>query len=546
MHRDSNLKTAMSQTGIPGDPMSRRIHISPRHQVAKLTKIGIALSSELDLGRLLSMIVTEARRLLNCDAASLYTVENDCLRFRVIQCASLRRRQGAEPLRPMLFKIDKSRIATYVALTGQPLNIPDVYRIPRGAEYRFQQDMDKLMGYRTRSMMTVPIHDREREVIGVLQLINALDGNGREIPGNVVPFTSDCEDLAMALASQAGVAIRNAQLLEDLRALFYGIVQFSAHAIDGRDPSAVGHSRRVSELVLRMARAASRSRAPAFAHVDYSMRRLEALRYAGWLHDVGKIAISEDLLTKGRRLPADRLRVLQTRYAAIRHAMIHAALREQVRLLQDPQASARDVANVERKLETALRRLDRDTAFVTEAAGIRPLNKPRQERLAAIARQTFVTPEGERFEFLTNEELEHLSIPRGTLTASELSEVRSHVAETERFLSKIPFRGWLKDTPRLASLHHEMLDGSGYPNGLRGDQIPLEARMLAIADTFDAMTAADRPYRKAFTIRRALKMLGAEAARGRLDADLVELFRRKHLYQTPSGRKGGKTEPEPA
>jgi HD-GYP domain-containing protein (c-di-GMP phosphodiesterase class II) len=522
------------------DRMGARLRVSAKRQVAKLTKIGIALSGEHDLERLLTMIVTEARRLLTCDAASLYTIEEDHLRFRVVQCGSMKIKERTAALQPMLFKIDTSRIATYVALTGRPLNIPNVYKIPPASEYGFRHDVDALTKYKTRSVLAVPIRDREQEILGVLQLINALDAKGRDVPENVVPFTQDCEHLALALASQAGVAMRNAQLLEDLRGLFQGIVRFSSAAIDARDPSAVGHSRRVSELVLRMAKAVSRSRRPPFARLSFSPRQLEALRYAGWLHDVGKIAISEDLLRKGHRLSPSQLEIVKGRFSLIRQGLISEALTEKVRLLRRRgQGAEKQIARVEQRLQARLDTLESHLSFIIASSGARPLGSEEKQRLVAIAAKRWRPTTGEVHPYLTREELEHLSIPKGTLTREELTEVRRHARETERFLLEIPFRGWLKDTPRVASLHHEMLDGSGYPYGLKGDQVPIEARMLAIADTFDAMTAADRPYRKALPLRRALKILREEAGRNRLDPDLVALFCRNALYYPlPLPRKG--------
>ena len=516
--------------------MAPRVNMSPKRQVAKLTKIGIALSGELNLEKLLTMIVSEARRLVNCDAASLYTVEGDHLRFRVVQCGSMRLREGEAALQPMLFKIDRSRVATYVALTGRPLNIPDVYKIRPGAEYRFRHDVDALTKYHTRSVLAVPIRDRGQEIIGVLQLINALDGKGRAVPGNVVPFTKDGERLALALASQAGVAMGNAQLLEDLRALFEGIVRFSSAAIDARDPSAAGHSRRVSEMVLRMAQAASRSHRRPFAGLHFTSRQMESLRYASWLHDVGKIAVSEDILRKGHRLSPSRLEVVKGRFAVIRQGLIGKALAQKLRLLQKGQGSARQIAQVERRLQAQLDALKRDLSLVVLASGVRPLRSEEKQRLAEIAAQRWVAPTGEVLQYLTADELEHLTVPTGTLTQREMSEVRRHARETERFLSEIPFRAWLRETPRFASLHHERLDGSGYPYGLKGDEVPIEARMLAIADIFDAVTAADRPYRKALPLRQALRLLREEARGNRLDRHLVELFCEKSLYRHVLGR----------
>lgn len=325
--------------------------------------------------------------------------------------------------------------------------------------------------------------------------------------------------------------MRNAQLLEDLRALLHGVVRFSSAAIDARDPASAGHSRRVRELVMRMARAINRCRRPPFADITFSPQQMEALRYAAWLHDVGKIAISEELLKKGQRLPPCQLEVIKVRFQLIRQTLLANGLLEKIKALRESKDPESEVAQIEARLQSQLERVNDDLAFIIECAGTRPLTQAARERLLAIADKRCVTCDGLTIEYLRDDELEHLCIPRGTLTPQELSEVRRHVRETEHFLSEIPFRGGLKDTPRIASLHHEMLDGTGYPYGLKGDQIPLEARMLVIADVFDAMTAADRPYRKALPLRRALKILREEARKNRFDPQLVELFCKKRLYR---------------
>jgi len=480
--------------------------------VEKLNRIGIALSSEHSIEKLLAMIVRSARELTNADAGSLYSVSGGMLHFEVMQSSAL----GTCKISPRSFPIDTRRISGYVAATGNLVNIPDVYHLPPGVEYGFTPDFDRRMGYRTKSILAVPMQEPDGDIIGVLQLINALSKRRGKIPDHVVPFRPVFEGILMSLASQAAVAIMNARLINEVKHLFAAFVEFYAAQIDARDPTCAGHSRRVRELSLRIARAIHRSRTPPFDRIEFNEEKLEALGYAAWLHDVGKIGVKEHILTKANKLWPCEMDVIRSRFELAKKLV-------EIDLLKG-RLSAKAA---KRKIES----LEADLALIERAVVPAAITEEDSRRLRAVARKTYPAPGGGRKPLLTRHELECLLVRRGSLTSEELRQVRMHARLTLDFLRRIPFRGWLKDVPTYAHRHHELLDGSGYPFGLKAAEIPCEARILTIADVFDALTASDRPYRKALPVRKALKVLRSEAAAGRLDKDIVELMIRNRLYR---------------
>ncbi|MEW6356702.1 MAG: HD domain-containing phosphohydrolase [Planctomycetota bacterium] len=473
-------------------------------KLEKLNAIGIALSSERDLSRLLRMIVCEARSLTHCDAGSLYIVFGEQLRIEVSQSATL----GESKLTPITFPIEKSRISGYVAATGEWLNIEDVYHIPKDAEYSFTKDVDRAMSYRTKSVLAVPMRDHEDNIIGVLQLINALDQKGEKVPENVIPFRQEYVDLVLSLASQAAVAIQNARLILEIKTLFASFIQFCTAAIDARDPTNAGHSRRVRELAVRIADGINQRKGGPFGDRTFSAEEIEALSYAAWLHDFGKIAVSEAILTKGNKLSDERVEAIKLRFRLATKSL-------------EALAAAGAISSEQQAIAA---RLDDDLNLVLDKVIPGPMSEAEANRLREIAALRLDGIDDMAVPLLAAEDLKNLLIPRGSLTPEEYRQVQTHVEHTAEFLRQIPFSGHLEDLANIAGSHHEMLDGSGYHRRLRGDDVTLQARILAVADIFDALTASDRPYKKAHSVASALNILREMAAGGRLDADIVELF----------------------
>ncbi len=497
-------------------------------QIARLNQIGIALSSEHNLNKLLELIVKEARRFTVADGGSLYIKEDDKLNFLVAQTESLEKKlNGAPPFKSFYVPLTKESISGFVAITGEVLNIPDVYHIPPTVEYRFNKDFDKRMGYRSKSMLTVPMRDHKDQIIGVLQLVNSLDAEGR-----VVPFRREYETLILSLASQAAVAIRNAKLIEEIRALFKSLVRYSAKAIDSRSPHTAGHSGRVAKYSMRIAQAINDETEGAFAHVTFTPEQLEELRMAGWLHDIGKIGVKEAVLEKMTKLSEAQMETIAERFTAIKSSLIIEALRQKFELVQMNGEGTARLREIETKLLEQLKELDSDLDFLRTINIPGYLSPEKIERLRRIGERTFVDSNGEERYYLTPQEYENLSVVKGNLTSAEYKEIQKHVEHTLAILRKIPFTKDLENIPKYAGAHHEMMDGSGYPLGLRGDEIPLQARIMCIADIFDALSAQDRPYKQAVPLEKSLQILQEEAQRGKLDKNLVELFIRRKLYQS--------------
>jgi len=488
--------------------------------IRRLNQIGIALSSETHLPSLLELLVREVRRFTRADAGSLYFKVGNQLQFQVAQNDTLTAREvtAAGAFRPYPIPLDKTSIAGYVATTGEILNIPDVYQIPAEAEFRFNPAFDERNDYQTRSMLALPMWNRENEIIGVLQLINALDEKE-----SVTGFDSDHVELVASLASQAAVAIQNARLIGAIHDVFAALVRYSASAIDARSPHTAGHSRRVATYSLRLARAVNDEQGGPFADIFFNDKELEELNYAAWLHDIGKIGVREELLDKVGRLGRVAIDLIANRFETIKLAIVYENHQKRE---QHGRAPANPVTDTKRRLEE----VDEDLEFIRRMNESKLITPEQIERLRLIQGKTFRDAQSQIRPYLTDEEARPLSMPEGNLTSEEYEEVRGHVLHTLNIINKIPFGKDLERIPLIAAAHHEKLDGSGYPLGLKAPDIMIQARILGVADVYDALTATDRPYRGAMPVEEALKILMREAETGKLDRDLVQLFVTKKLY----------------
>lgn len=506
--------------------------INFKDQIKKLNKIGIALSSEINLKVLLDMIVREAREFTNADAGSLYIKEGNKLHFEVAQNDTLDRRLGNEKdaFVPYPLPLTKKSIAGYVAITGGFLNIEDVYEISESEEYSFNRGFDKRNDYRTRSMLVIPMEDHEREIIGVLQLINSLNSGG-----NVISFAKEYEELLLSLASQAAVAIRNAKLIDDIKKLFEALVQYSASAIDARSPHTAGHSRRVAKYVVKIAEAINQKKDGNLANVRFTPEEIEELNYAAWLHDIGKIGVREKILEKANKLSDDRIEAIKNRFNVIKLRALNIFINNKFRIFKDRVDDEPFLKKLDKDIKLKLKKIDKDLKFILMVNKSGFLNDEEEERLKKISRKKYLDFEGTEKPYLTDYEYKNLSIRKGNLTEEEYHEIQSHVAYTLNIVNNIPFTKNLNKIPFYAAAHHEMLNGSGYPERLSGDEIPIQSRILAVADVYDALVASDRPYKKAMPSDMALEVLKSEAENGRLDRDIVDIFVENSLYETLPG-----------
>jgi len=500
-----------------------------------LTQIGIALSAEQNIHRLLDLILTQSRELTNADAGSLYLVEEEedgtrNLRFKHTQNDSKR-----IPFKEFVMPATKSSISGYVAVTGETLNIPDVYDLPAEVEYGFNKTFDQSVGYRSKSMLVVPMRDHHNEITGVLQLINAKPSASDRIPDpetaerTVAPFDPAIEQIISALASQAAVSLENSMLLQSIENTFEGLVKASVHAIEQRDPVTSGHSERVTELTLALARAVSETGEGRYADVSFSEEKMKELRFAGLLHDFGKIGVREHVLVKANKLYPMELEVVKIRFDLIKRT-IEAEYSE--RMLQSALEGNKE--EVERLREEMTERLEKAEAQLelilrTDVPAMMPEGEFTE--LEELGELTYKTPDGSELPYLTPYELNSLSVRRGNLSDTERKEIESHVSHSYNFLVQIPWTRDLRGVPEIAHGHHEKLNGAGYPRGIKDEEIVLQAKMMCVCDIFDALTATDRPYKKAAPLDRAIQILKFEVKDQHLCPELVNIFINKKVYR---------------
>jgi len=501
-----------------------------RQRLEALNKIGIALSSETNLSRLLELIVREARNFTNADAGSLYLVDldKDCLHFEVAQNDTLKKRTDLKPetFKPYTLPLTKKSIAGYVAVTGETLNIPDVYNLPPEADFEFNRDFDKRNKYRTKSMLNVAMKDTEGKIIGVLQLINSTDTQGR-----VLSFHHNIESLVSSLASQAAVAIKNAQLIKEIKAVFEALIQYSASAIDARSPFTAGHSRGVAKYTLALARAINDTHEGSYADVFFSPAQLEELNYAAWLHDIGKIGVREGVLDKRSRLSGPEMEAVTNRFENIKASAITETQKQKMASFHRKGESSIEIGELDRELQNRISQIEDDLAFIKDINAGYFLSESELKHLEEIHQKIYVDLEGRERNYLTDLEFENLSVRKGNLTRDEIEEIRSHVIHTENIVNKVPFTGDLRKVPLFAAGHHEMLDGSGYPKHIKAANIPIQTRIMTVADIYEALVAKDRPYKKSIDPIESLAVLKEEAQNGRLDNELVRIFIEKRVYE---------------
>ncbi|MBI4702815.1 MAG: GAF domain-containing protein [Deltaproteobacteria bacterium] len=513
-----------------------------RDELGDVVEMARALSTERDPEQLLALILSKSRLITGADAGSIYVVEGDDpdlgrrrLRFKLTQNDSLRF-EPAEFTMP----ISTRSMAGYVALEHCPLTIDDVYDLPAGSPYGFDRSFDQTTGYRTRSMLCAPLLSRVGDVIGVIQLINRKRDRGAKLLGPehqdaVVPFDADARELLGTLASLAGVALENAILYAEIERMLDGFVRASVEAIEQRDPTTSGHSRRVAAMCVGLAEAVERTDSGPYARVRWRAGELRELQYAAFLHDFGKIGVPSRILVKAKKLHPEDLDAVRARFAlALRTAEIELLGRKLGALGRG--AGAAELESLEALL--AGRRAELEQALATILEVNEPAAAVSGAQLAlieAIARESFRDGDGSEQPLLRAHEIECLSIARGTLTPAELDEIRRHVSRSVEFLSRVPWGRQLRRLCEIASAHHERLDGTGYPHRLRATEIPLQAKIMAVADIYDALTAADRPYKKAVPRERALAILETEAKEGHIDPELVRIFVAAEIWERVEG-----------
>ena len=530
----------------------------------RLIEIGLALSAERNHDRLTERILLEAIDITKADGGTLYLrTEEETLKFINVRNGTLKIAMGGTTGVPINFpplklyhpetkQPNHNNVATYVALTGKTINIADAYEA-EGFDFSGTKKFDQGTGYRSKSFLTIPLKNYSESVIGVLQLINATDGHG-----NVIPFSAEVQRLIEALASQAAVAIDNQQLIEAQKALMDSLIKVMAHAIDAKSPYTGGHCQRVPELTKLLAQKAVESNDPPFKDFQLTEADWYELHVAAWLHDIGKVTTPEFVVDKATKLQTiyDRIHEVRMRFEVLRRDA-------EIKMLK---AIAKGKsARVERKkFKQRCAELDEQWKFVAECnIGGEFMSKEKQDRVREIGKQQWyryfdrklglawaetklfadAPPPAEGYESLLADLPEHakadyhlgellnLCIARGTLNDDERRKINDHIVLTIDMLKELPFPKHMRRVPEYAGGHHEKMDGTGYPNKLRGDQMSLPARIMAIADIFEALTAADRPYKKAKTLSESVKILYFMKKDKHVDPELFELFLTSGAYK---------------
>ena len=507
------------------------------NQLERLNSIGVALSVEPNNNRLLEVILLGAKELTNADGGTLYTVMEDAsLKFEIMHTDSLGVAMGGTTGKKIPFAAlpvyledgspNTNMVAAYSVINAKTVNIPDAY-LTEGFDFSGTRKFDEKTGYRSKSFLTVPMKNHDDEIIGVLQLINAIDPLSKAI----IPFSESHQRLVESLASQAAVALTNHNLINGLKALFESLIKLLADAIDEKSPYTGGHCQRVPELTMMLADAAIKTNIGPLQSFDMSDKEIYELKIAAWLHDCGKVTTPESVMDKATKLETifDRIHLVNNRFELLK------AQRENAYLYQALEDAKNGKPFVLKQfthdIKVIKNQLDDDKNFIRKVNyGSEFMMPADMQRVKDIANYQYINDSGHSAKFLTENELYNLNIEKGTLTPEERTVINNHIVVTINMLEALSYPKDLRRVPEYAGGHHERMDGKGYPKGLTREQMSIPARMMGVADIFEALTSKDRPYKKAKTLSESLNILGKMRLDNHIDPDIFDLFVRDKIY----------------
>jgi HD-GYP domain-containing protein (c-di-GMP phosphodiesterase class II) len=541
------------QETLANENAERKVLEETTENVKYVMSISRELNGERDIPKLLGLILHKAREICKADAGSIYTIdypagsnrlEDAKLRFRLTQNSSIK-----VDFAEFSIPIDNKSIVGNAVLHQSPINIPDLYELnddpaKNPFHVKHNRSFDQRIGYESHSMLTLPMFDISHRVIGVIQLINRKRDWKAELrqPGDfkasVTPFHERDLEYAEIVAQQAGIALENAEMHNEIQKLFDGFVKASVTAIEQRDPTTSGHSSRVATLTTGLADLVHRSDVSPFKSISFSEDQMREIKYASLLHDFGKLGVRENVLVKAKKLYPWQYDTVSQRFDLIRASLEIDYLRQQINFMTNPAAFPMDFSleNFQEIRDRRMGDLEDFFSFILKANEPTVLEQGGFDRLSEIAKLTFEDIKGRRKQYLTPDELKALSVSKGSLTSEEFAEIQSHVEHTYEFLRQIPWGHRLYNVPEIAAKHHEKLDGTGYPNAAVSDQIPIQSRMMTIADIYDALTASDRPYKKAVGVDKALDIIEMDVKAGKVDRNLFDLFKGSKIYESVIGK----------
>ncbi|MBT5955203.1 MAG: GAF domain-containing protein [Candidatus Marinimicrobia bacterium] len=507
-------------------------------RIKKLNEIGLSLSKEDDTNVIFELIMEEAKNITNADGRTLYMISDDAktMKFEIMRTDSMNFSQGGTSgveisIPPMQLSDEEgnpnhSTIVTYSANTGKTVNVKDAYK-EKGFDFTGAKTFDKNTGYRTTSVLSVPLKNHENDIVGVMQLINATDKQS----GKVVAFSDDMQEQVESLASQGAVALTNKRLVKELKTLFESFIQLIATAIDRKSEYTGGHCERVPEITMMLAEAVEGMTEGSYKDFVMTEDERYELYIAAWLHDCGKVATPVHVVDKATKLETiyDRVENVQTRFEILKRDAEIEFLNTKIELLES--GNEEGVKDAEAKLNLQLAQFSDELAFVEKSnVGGEFMQEEDQNRIRQIGEYEW-NYKGETKPFLSELEVRNLTIAKGTLLPEEREIINDHIVITIDMLEKLPYPKNLRNVPEFAGGHHETLDGKGYPKGLTGDQMSVQAKMMAIADIYEALTASDRPYKDGKKLSHAMRILGFMKNDYHIDEELFEIFVKEGVYK---------------